>query len=236
MLIDTAVILAGGLGKRLRPFSFVIPKPLMPVGEVALIEKQLAQLKIAGVRRVFIATNYKSEFLERFLGSRENDGIEIIFSKEEIELGTAGPLTLIKEKILSPFLVMNGDILTLESFKDIFDYHLGGNALITVCVKEHLTPFNFGNVEIHDGQIVKIEEKPNITMNIVAGIYVLSPRVLVNIPPNVKYGMDELILGMLSRKESIQAYQLKDYWVDVGRFESLSEAQELSEIQSNPTF
>jgi NDP-sugar pyrophosphorylase family protein len=224
--------LAGGLGKRLRPFSFVIPKPLMPVGEVALIEKQIEQLRNAGIRRVFIATNYKSEFLERFLNSRESDGMDIVFSKETKELGTAGPLSLIRKELTKSFLVMNGDILTLESFKDVFEQHLSEKTNITVCVKNHLTPFNFGNVEIENGLIVRIEEKPSITMKIVAGIYVLSPEALAHIPDDTKYGMDELILKMLSRNIPIQAYYLKNYWVDVGRFESLSEAQELSEFQN----
>jgi NDP-sugar pyrophosphorylase family protein len=230
--IDTAVILAGGLGKRLRPFSFVIPKPLMPVGEVALIEKQIEQLRIAGIRRVFIATNYKSDFLERFLNSRESDGMDIVFSKETKELGTAGPLSLIRKELTKPFLVMNGDILTLETFTDVFDQHFSEKAKMTVCIKDHLTPFNFGNVEIENDLIVRIEEKPSITMKIVAGIYVLSPEILVHIPEDTKYGMDELILKMLSRNMPIQAYYLKNYWVDVGRFESLSEAQELSEFQN----
>jgi NDP-sugar pyrophosphorylase family protein len=204
----------------------------MPVGEVALIEKQIAQLRQAGIRRVFIATNYKSEFLERFLNSREPDGTEIVFSKETQELGTAGPLSLIKSELTLPFLVMNGDILTLEPFEEVFAHHLLRDTIMTVCVKDHLTPFNFGNVEIENGEIVRIEEKPSIKMKIVAGIYVISPEVLKFIPDNKKYGMDELILKMLSENVKIEAYELKNYWVDVGRFESLSEAQDLSEISA----
>ena len=226
--ITTAVILAGGLGQRLHPFTLAIPKPLMPVGEVSLLERQIFSLKKVGIDNIVIATNYKSSYLERFIGDGSHLGVSITISKEEEPLGTAAPLRLI-QNLPDDFLVMNGDILTLENLSLITDCHLLNQKLLTVCIKEQVTPFNFGHVQTLDSNIVSIAEKPILRMNIVAGIYVVNKKLLNLIPKKGKFGMDEVILEMLKLNMPVGAYEIKNYWIDIGQLETLEEAQNLGE-------
>ena len=227
-IIDTAVILAGGLGTRLRPFTLAIPKPLMPIGEVSLLERQINALKDAGITKIIVATNYKSEYLERFMGDGSHLGVEIIISKENEQLGTVGPLQII-ENLPENFLIMNGDILTLERFSLMTKHHLDRGQILTVCIKEQLTPFNFGHVEIANSELVSIAEKPILRMNIVAGIYLANRSILSYIPSKGKFGMDELILKLLSLSIPISVYEIKNYWIDIGRLETLEEVQNIGD-------
>ena len=117
-----AVILAGGLGVRLKPFTQVIPKPLLPIGEKSVLEIQIDRLRQFGFKDIFLATNYKSDYIERFFGDGSEFGVNLSVSKEETPLGTAGPLALLKERLDTPFIVMNGDILSLGDFRKLYDF------------------------------------------------------------------------------------------------------------------
>ncbi len=222
-----AVILAGGLGSRLKPFTEVIPKPLLPIGEKSVLEIQIEHLKKYDFDEVFLATNYKSDYIENFLGDGKRYGVKLKISKEEIPLGTAGPLTLLKSELTEPFIVMNGDILTKLDLKELYDYSIKRSSSLTVTIKEFITPFRFGNIEYEGDFVSKIEEKPNIKMNILAGIYVFNPKLFKFIPENTYYGIDSLINNMLNLKLPILKYLIKDYWLDIGQVDDFEKVQEV---------
>ncbi len=222
-----AVILAGGLGKRLRPFTKTIPKPMLPIGEKSVLDIQLERLKNAGCKEVILATNYKSEVFKSHFKNRDINGMEIIISKEEKRLGTAGPLSILKERLDEPFIVMNGDILTLANFKNFYNFSLNNDSILTLAIKKEITPFAFGNIYYEGDYVTGIEEKPNFVTYILAGIYVMKPDIFSYIPHNEYYDMDKLILKLLKKKIPIAKYDLLEYWLDIGRPDDYEEAKKI---------
>ena len=221
-----AVILAGGLGVRLRPFTEVIPKPLLPVGEKSLLEIQITRLRQYGFDEIFLCTNYKSEYIENFFGDGHRLGVNLYISKEEDPLGTCGPLKLLQDRLRDPFLVMNGDILTTADFGAIYRFGLTAQSDFTVVTKEIMYPFEFGNVIAEGDYIREIQEKPKLRIEIIAGVYVGKPAVLELIPKDTYYGMDHLIQRMLADGRPVAKYLLQDYWLDIGRIEDYREAED----------
>jgi len=222
-----AVILAVVLGTRLKPFTEVIPKPLLPVGEKSVLEIQIAQLKKYGFDEIYLATNYKSEYIENFFGDGSRYGVKLKISKEEKPLGTVGPLTLLRDELAEPFLMMNGDILTLLNFKQMYDFAYKNEALLTIGIKEYIMPFAFGNVFYDGDYVTGIKEKPDIKHNILAGIYIIKPSIFELIPDNEYFGMDSLIHKMLDYKNPITKFEIKDYWLDIGQVGDYEKAQEI---------
>jgi len=222
-----AVILAGGLGSRLQPFTQLIPKPLLPIGEKSVLEIQILRLKQYGFDQIYLATNYKSEYIENFFSGGQRLGVKLEISREEKPLGTCGPIKLLQDKLKDPFLVMNGDILTLLDFGKLYKFATDLDANLTVVTKEILTPFQFGNVKSNGNYITGIEEKPNIKTEIIAGIYVFNPRLLNAIPPDKYYGMDNLIKDMLTKHKPIVKYRMHEYWLDIGGIEDFKDAQDV---------
>jgi len=224
-----AVILAGGLGTRLRPFTEAIPKPLLPVGEKSVMEIQIERLRDYGFDEIYLATNYKSQYIENYFGDGSRYGVKLTISKEEKRLGTAGPLLLLKDELTEPFLVMNGDILTLVDFKKMYDFAMKQNSLLTVSVKKEITPFAFGNIDFEGDFVTNIQEKPDIEMFILAGIYIMKPEIFSFFPQDVYFGMDTLMLDMLANKEPITKHLITEYWLDIGRVADYEKAQEIYE-------
>ncbi len=222
-----AVILAGGLGTRLRPFTQIIPKPLLPIGEKSVLEIQIEHLKSHGFDEIFLATNYKSEYIEKFFGDGSDYGIKLEISKEEKPLGTVGPLTLLKDKLTEPFLMMNGDILTLMDFSKFYNFSVENPAAFTVAIKEFVTPFRFGNIFYAGDFVTGIEEKKDIVTKILAGIYIMKPEIFNFIPDNEYYGMDSLIQDMLAKKIPVAKYEIREYWLDIGMEDDYRRAQEI---------
>jgi NDP-mannose synthase len=221
-----AVILAGGLGHRLRPFTEVIPKPLLPLGERSVLEVQISALARAGAREVIVATNYKSRLIEAFVGDGSRFGLKITFSRESTPLGTAGPLSLLRDRLDEPFLMMNGDVLTKLDFARFYEFGVRETADLTVGTKVITTPFRFGNVQVNsNGQIIDVDEKPEFKLEIVAGIYCMKPSVLRHIPVNEYYGMDMLIKRMIAANERVARYLVHDYWLDIGQVDDYSKAR-----------
>jgi NDP-mannose synthase len=220
-----AVILAGGLGLRLKPFTQVIPKPLLPVGEKSMLQIQIERLSKFGFKDIFLATNYKSDYIERFFGDGSEFGVNLKISREETPLGTAGPLRLLKDQLDSPFIVMNGDILSLIDFSSFYDFALAQDSLLTLAIKKEITPFDFGNIFFNGDQVTGIEEKPDIVMYILAGIYVMKPEIFSFFPVDEFFGMDMLIKRMLDKGQQVSKYDLKDYWLDIGRADDYYTAQ-----------
>lgn len=224
-----AVILAGGLGTRLKPFTEIIPKPLLPIGEQSLLEIQIEHLKKYGFDEIYLATNYKSKYIENFFGDGSNYGVKLIISKEDTPLGTVGPLSLLQNELTEPFLVINGDVLTALNFKNIYDFSLRMDTWLTVGIKEIITPFQFGNIYFDGDYVTNVEEKPDIKTNILAGVYIFKPAIFKVIPYNKKYDMDTLIEDLLAKDYKISKYLITEYWLDIGRVTDYKEAQEIYE-------
>jgi NDP-sugar pyrophosphorylase family protein len=226
--VDSAVILSGGLGARLRPFTEVIPKPLLPLGEKSLMEVQILWLKRHGVQRIYVATNYLSQYVEAFLGNGDKYGVEIVFSKEQKPLGTAGPLSLLRGVLDKPFFVVNGDILTKADLGTLATFALEQPSLMTVATKIITTPFRFGNVTVDENDIiVDVEEKPELSFEVLSGIYCMKPQVLAHIPDDCYFGMDQLIRTLVRQRYPISRYSIREYWIDIGQFEDYSEARKV---------
>jgi NDP-sugar pyrophosphorylase family protein len=219
-----AVILSGGLGVRLKPFTSAIPKPLLPIGEKAILEIQIEKLAMHGFKDIILATNYKSDYIEKFFGDGSRYGVNLIISKEEEPLGTAGPVLLVKDLLNEPFLVMNGDILTHTDFSKMYEFACASEALLTIGIKKIVMPYAFGNIFFDGDRVTGIQEKPDLVTHAMAGIYILKPAVLKLIPENTYYGMDKLIQRMLSENLFVGKYDINEYWLDIGRAEDYEEA------------
>jgi NDP-sugar pyrophosphorylase family protein len=220
-----AVILAGGLGTRLQPFTQVIPKPLLPIGESSVLEIQILSLAGCGFKDIFVATNYMSEYIEAFLGNGTKYGVNLTFSRESKPLGTVGPVLLLREQLTDPFVLMNGDILTTLNFRLLLERGAAADADLTVVTKEIITPFNFGKVTSDGPHILAIEEKPDMRIEVLAGIYVLKPAVLDLIPSGEYYGIDLMIKSMLAQHRTVGRYAMTEYWLDIGQAEHYRAAQ-----------
>ena len=220
-----AVILAGGLGTRLKPFTEVIPKPLLPIGEKAVLEIQIEHLKAHGFDEIYLATNYRSNYIENFLGDGARYGVKLIISREEKQLGTVGPLSLLKNELTEPFVLMNGDILSNINFTKFYNFAIKKGSLLSISIKKIIMPFAFGNIYFEDDYVTGIEEKPDIITYALAGIYVLNPEIFKYIPYNEFYGMDGLMKKMLNEKSPIAKYELREYWLDIGRIDDYEMAQ-----------
>ncbi|MBT4763400.1 NTP transferase domain-containing protein [bacterium] len=220
-----AVILAGGLGTRLRPFTEVIPKPLLPIGGKAILQIQIERLRDNGFKEIYICTNYKSDYIEDFIGDGSRYGVSIIVSKENKRLGTAGPLTLLKRYLKKPFIVMNGDILTSLNFKNFYNFAVDNDSDICLAIKKEVTPYEFGNILFNGDDVLEMQEKPDIVKYILAGIYVINPRVLNEIPNDTYYGMDILINQLISNKMKVLKYEISEYWLDIGRYNDYEKAE-----------
>jgi NDP-mannose synthase len=221
-----AVIMAGGLGERLKPFTHIIPKPLLPVGESSVLEITIKKLKECGCTEVIIATNYKSHLFETYFGDGSRFDVPITYSKEEERLGTAGPLRLVKDKLTEPFLVINGDILTNLDFSQLKNFHHSQGAHATVVTKLNETPFHYGVVHTNGDDVHRLEEKPMMKTEILAGIYFLSPDVIDHIPEKQAYLMTDLIRKLIDSGKTVKRFTLKDYWLDIGQMKDYNQAQE----------
>jgi len=221
-----AVILAGGLGKRLAPFTQVIPKPLLPLGESSVLEVQILSLKSRGFDEIYIAINYRADYVQAFLGDGSKYGVKLTFSRESKPLGTCGPVLLLRDALTEPFLLMNGDILTTLPFDRIYDFAGRTGAELTVVTKEVVSPFHFGKVETSGDYLLHVEEKPDLRHEILCGIYVVAPSALDLVPPDSYYGIDSLIKDMLAQGRRVARFLTTDYWIDIGRVEDYREAQD----------
>ena len=220
-----AVILAGGLGNRLKPFTEVIPKPLLPIGGKAILQIQIERLRDNGFKKIYICTNYKSDYIEDFIGDGSRYGVSIVISKENKRLGTAGPLTLLKKYLTEPFIVINGDILTSLDFQIFYNFAIEKNSDMCLAIKKDVTPYEFGNIIFDGDDVLEMQEKPDIIKYILAGVYVVNPRVLKNIPDDEYYGMDILINKLINDKKKVLKYEISEYWLDIGRYSDYEKAE-----------
>jgi NDP-sugar pyrophosphorylase family protein len=223
------VILAGGLGSRLKPFTEVIPKPLLPIGEKSVLEIQIERLKHHGFKDIILATNYKADYIENFFGDGSRYGVQLKVSKETKPLGTVGPLKLLENEFDEPFIVMNGDILSLIDFGKLYSFAQAKETMLTVAIKKILMPYAFGNIFFEKDYVTGIQEKPEFVTYALAGIYVMCPEILRMIPRDEYFGMDVLIKNMLAENRPIAKYEMDEYWLDIGRMDDFEKAQDLYE-------
>ncbi len=218
-----AVILAGGKGTRLKPYTYVLPKPLVPVGEKPILAILIEQLKKAGIQDLVLCVNHMSELIMAYFGDGKKFGVNIEYSTENEPLGTIGPLKLIKN-LPETFFLMNGDLLTDMDFTGIYDYHLKHCPLVTIGCCDRRVDIDFGVLETKDTCITSFIEKPHYTYKVSMGVYVFNKRVLDFVPENKPFGFDHLMLTLLEKKQSICAYPFDGYWLDIGRPEDFEKA------------
>lgn len=219
-MIKTAIILAGGLGKRLRPLTETIPKPLLKIGKTTILSIIIDNLVRNGFKKIIIATRYKSERFKSEIPrlKKKYGNIEFFLSEEKKKLGTCGPIKLLIKKLPKKFLVINGDIITNLNINKLFTKFLKSKSKFLIISKEIKTPFEFGKISIKRNKIFKIEEKPITKNKIIAGIYFLDIDCIRYIPDNLYFGMDDLIKLFLKKKLSLDTYLMKkEFWLDVGR-------------------
>ena len=222
-----ATILAGGEGRRLRPLTESVPKPLLPVGDKPILQLIIEQLRRDGFEQIHIATGYKGEMIESYFGDGANFGVNIRYSREDAPLGTAGPLKLIESWADGAILVVNGDILTDASFRDIYSAHKQYDPALTACTVPHSVKIPFGILEADGNQISGIVEKPELQYDIFAGIAVVDAQAISCIPDGQPYQMTELIDRLCTNGSQVLAYPIEKLWLDIGRPEQYEEANNL---------
>jgi NDP-sugar pyrophosphorylase family protein len=219
-----AVILAGGKGTRLKPYTVVLPKPLMPIGDFPILEVILRQLANHGFDHITIAVNHQAELIQTFFGNGKKWKIKIDYSLEDKPLSTMGPLKIIKN-LPQDFLVMNGDILTDLNYSNFFDYHIHQKNLFTVSSYLRKEEINFGVLEVDgNGNLLAFKEKPTNVHEVSMGIYMANRRILEKIPENVSYGFDALLLDLIKSKRQVSVKRHDGYWLDIGRPDDYAQA------------
>jgi len=220
----TAVILAGGRGTRLRPYTVVLPKPLVPIGEHPILEVILRQLAKAGFGEIILAVNHQAEIIQAFFGDGSKWGLKIRYSLESVPLSTMGPLRLITD-LPEDFLIMNGDILSDLDYGAFHDRHVSGGRIFTIAASVRKVPIDYGVLEIDSAQrLTNYIEKPSLHHHVSMGVYVANRRILETIPEGRKYGVDELMLDLLKRHESVTVEPYEGYWLDIGRPDDYAQA------------
>ena len=223
------VILAGGQGSRLRPYTTVLPKPLMPVGDLPIAEIIIRQLKYYGLTHIAIATGHLSGLIQSFFGDGRRWGVNIQYVLEDQPLGTAGALKLV-ENLEDDFLVINGDILTDVNFKELFTFHKRKKAQATIVCKERVVKTDFGVVEIdRSEQLVDYIEKPEHRSYVSTGINILSKECQKYIKPKESLGIPDLMLRLKKSDKKVSCFKMSGVWLDLGRLEDLEAAQEVFE-------
>ena len=224
-----AVILAGGEGKRLRPLTKSIPKPLLPVNNKPILQLIIGQLRREGFEDIHIATGYRGEMIESYFGDGASFGVNIQYTREQQPLGTAGPLKLLDLPADEPVLTMNGDLLTEAPFRNIYAFHKEHNPLVTICSVSHSTQVEYGVLETENSRVLGITEKPQLRFDIFAGIAVLSPEAIASIPTGQPYQMTDLLQDICQNGSKVLVYPVKEFWLDIGQQEQYERANELVE-------
>lgn len=224
-----AVILAGGKGTRLRPYTTVIPKPLMPVGERPILDIVLRQLKHYGFGRVTISTGYLAELIESFFGDGSNVGIPVDYVREDEPLGTAGALALV-DGLDDDFLVMNGDVLTDMDYGALLSAHRDSDAAATIATHSKDVQVSLGVLRFEDetdtSRLTGYDEKPTLSYEASMGVYCFSPRARAQIASGERLDFPDLVLRLIGAGEIVRGRPSESFWLDIGRPEDYEQAQD----------
>jgi NDP-mannose synthase len=219
-----AVVMAGGQGTRLAPYTKILPKPLMPIGDMPILEIMLRQMKRAGVEEVILTVGHLAELLHAFFQNGRRLGLNITYSYEEVPLGTAGPLSLI-ENLDETFLVTNGDVLTTLDLADLLAYHQAHHGIATIAAHTRSIHVDLGVLQTNlDKEINGYIEKPTYDFYVSMGIYVFEPRILNYIPHNQRLDLPDLVLNLIHAGEKVLSYPFEGYWMDLGRVSDYEQA------------
>ena len=212
-----AIILAGGKGTRLKPYTISLPKPLVPLGDKPILERVIVQLKSHGFTHITITLNHMAEMIKAFFNDGSKWGVTIDYTTEEIPLSTMGPLTLIND-LPENFLVMNGDVLTDLNFLDFHEEHLRENSIFTIASHRRVEKIDYGLLH-HDAdkKLTKFEEKPNYDFLVSMGVYMVNRSVLKYIPENTFFGFDHLMHKLLEVNQPATVFEFDGFWLDIGR-------------------
>lgn len=212
------MILAGGRGTRLRPYTTTIPKPLVPIGdESAILEIVLRQLAAGGFRRATIAIGHLGELIRAYVGDGAQWGVEVDYAVEASPLGTIGPVVTILDRLPDHFLVLNGDILTDLSYAALLDAHAASGSPLTIATYKRDVAVDFGVLQVRDGRVVGFSEKPVLHYDVSMGVYALSRATLERYAPGQPLGFDQLVLDLLAAGDHPASYAFDGYWLDIGR-------------------
>lgn len=219
-----AVVLAGGKGTRLAPYTTILPKPLMPIGDMPILEILLRQMKRAGIDDVVLTVGHLAELLHTFFLDGRRVGLNLQYSYEDHPLGTAGPLSLI-EGLADTFLVTNGDVLTNLDFKSLVDFHHANGGAATIAMHKREVKIDLGVIQCNGGnRIAGYIEKPTYEFHVSMGIYVFEPRVLQYIPCDAYLDFPDLVLRLIAAGECVVGYPFNGYWQDLGRPDDYAQA------------
>jgi len=221
-----AVVLAGGKGARLAPYTTIFPKPLMPIDDMPILEVLLRQMKRSGITDVTLTVGHLSELLKTFFQDGRQWGLNIDYSYEDKPLGTAGPLALVKG-LDEKFLVTNGDVLTTLDLKALFEFHQKEGSIATIAVHQRQVHIDLGVVQSNgDHTITGYIEKPTYDYTVSMGLYIFEPRVLEYIPVGQYLDFPDLVLKLIAAGEKVAAYPFDGYWMDLGRPDDYEKANE----------
>jgi dTDP-glucose pyrophosphorylase/CBS domain-containing protein len=221
---NRVVLMAGGMGTRLRPLTQQRPKPLLKVGEKPIIQTIIENFASQGFHNFTLCINYEGEQIKAFCGDGRKWDVNIDYIEEQKRLGTAGALSLLNTRPDQPFFVMNGDVLTKVDFVRLLGFHEKQHNTATMCVREYRYQIPYGVVKLDQHRIVDLKEKPVEYYNVNAGVYFLEPSVLDCIPKNQYFDMTQLFEKLIAEKIQVGSFPLREYWMDVGRMEDFEQA------------
>ena len=230
-----AVIQAGGQGTRLRPYTFVLPKPLMPVGDLPVIEMLVKWLRRWGIKKSYITTGYLGHLIQVLCNDGSKWDMEIGYSQEPEPLGTVGALRLLEDKLDETFLTVNGDLITDIDLHSFQNFHHENGGLLTVAVTEKKIKIDLGVLECKDNIMTGFEEKPTMKFMVSMGVYCMEPDILALIPKGVPFGFDNLVNEMMEQKLKINVFEHQGVWLDIGREEDFINAQNDFSQKYKPT-
>ena len=212
-----AIVLAGGVGTRLRPYTVVLPKPLMPIGDYPILEVIVRQLVHQGFTHITLAVNHQAEILRAFFGDGKKWGVRIDYSLETKPMSTVAPLSLISD-LPENFLLMNGDLLTDFDLSSFLERHVDCGRLFTIAAARRLQLIDYGVLNIDSShRLTGFSEKPQMEYLVSMGVYAVNRRILQFVPPDSKYGFDDLMKDLLSKDELVTVEPYEGYWLDIGR-------------------
>ncbi|AVX43090.1 nucleotidyltransferase family protein [Campylobacter concisus] len=223
---NRVILMVGGLGTRLRPLTQDMPKPMLKVGNKPILQTIVDKFAEYGFVNITMCVNFNASIIRDYFGDGKEFGVNIDYVLEQKRMGTAGALSLLKERPSEPFFVMNGDLLTNVNFEHIFNYHTLHKATATMCVREYDYEVPYGVVKMNDNKITAIAEKPVQKFFVSAGIYMLSPEILDLIPQDEFYDMPVLFEKLIKLSKNVISFPIREYWLDIGRMEEYQRANE----------
>lgn len=222
-----AIILAGGKGTRLAPYTTILPKPLMPVEDRPILDIVIRQLVRHGIDEIILSVGHLAELLEAYFQDGSRYGVRLTYARETEPLGTAGPLALMSG-LDATFLVMNGDVLTTLDYRHLIEYHRQHRGVLTIAMHTKQVKIDLGVMHVNEHyELIDYIEKPTLDYNVSMGIYVFEPAVLRYIEPGVRLDFNDLVIRLLTHRERVITYPCTAYWLDIGRPDDYQQATEV---------